>query len=74
MTSKYTTCLLCRGSLVAAVFVVGMGSVACTPQPKAEPTAADLRAENEQLKAEVARLTWQLKQATEELPEWSEYQ
>ena len=57
------------GSLVACVlFLAGFSA---GRMARLEPPP-DPQSEVEQLKAEVARLTWELKQA-EELPEWSEY-
>lgn len=66
------------GSLVAlALFLAGFsaGRLAGPAELELEVKAELAKdAELESLRAQVSRLEWELKQATEELPEWSEWQ
>lgn len=62
------------GSLVAcAIFLVGYSAGSLTREVTTEDSRK-LRAEIEELRGMNQRLEWELKQATEELPEWSKYQ
>lgn len=63
---------LIGGSLVAlAIFLAGYSAGSLTREVTT-PEVEGLREEIEQLERANQRLEWELKQATEELPEWKQ--